>query len=111
MALEDLATMVVKADAKEKLRCPSCPQEMVRQKYQSAVPVTVDQCPRCQFIWLDAGELALLRRLYAEMLTSTDPRLMAIRDRLAVAQGRVTREKGDPWPPPTQGGEMGGAMM
>lgn len=39
------------------LLCPSCRQPMNRAAVQAGVSVTVEVCPRCQFVWTDAGEL------------------------------------------------------
>jgi len=50
---ELLARLRNRRDA-EKLSCPRCGQGLAPVVYQG---VTVDQCPVCQGVWLDAGEL------------------------------------------------------
>jgi hypothetical protein len=54
------ATLV---DHSIRLRCPHHPStRMLRRAFSRAVPVQIDECPECGGIWLDAGELAQLRR-------------------------------------------------
>ncbi|PIQ83976.1 MAG: hypothetical protein COV75_04520 [Candidatus Omnitrophica bacterium CG11_big_fil_rev_8_21_14_0_20_63_9] len=38
-------------------KCPKCQVEMVKQQAEKNRSVTVDACPRCHGIWLDAEEL------------------------------------------------------
>ena len=51
---------------------------MTKTRFLPTNPVQIDRCPSCNNIWLDAGEQALLLRLYAELL-ATQPDLAAIR--------------------------------
>ncbi|MEJ5252886.1 MAG: rhomboid family intramembrane serine protease [Chthonomonadetes bacterium] len=39
------------------LRCPSCQKPMRQAVAGVSVPVTIDVCELCQFVWTDAGEL------------------------------------------------------
>ena len=39
------------------LRCPSCRKPMSQASVGGSLPVTVDVCELCQFVWADAGEL------------------------------------------------------
>lgn len=39
------------------VRCPKCDGVLVETKFQS---VSIDVCDKCQGVWLDAGELALV---------------------------------------------------
>lgn len=39
------------------LSCPSCRKPMRQALVGTSVPVTVDVCERCQFVWTDVGEL------------------------------------------------------
>lgn len=39
------------------LQCPSCRKPMRHASVGTVVPVTVDVCELCQFVWTDAGEL------------------------------------------------------
>jgi hypothetical protein len=49
------------------------------------IPVTIDRCRHCNQIWLDTGEYNLVRRLYVEMMTSDDPQIVRLREKV----GRV----------------------
>lgn len=50
-------------DHSVRLRCPHHPDVVMRRrKYSAAVPVDIDECPQCGGIWLDADELAQIRR-------------------------------------------------
>jgi Zn-finger nucleic acid-binding protein len=83
--LAELAALVSESNSKKVLRCPECRVEMGKSRFHSMVPLTLDNCPKCRGHWLDAGELNLLRRLYYEMLNSTDPELIEMREKLAQA--------------------------
>ncbi len=39
------------------LRCPSCRKPMRQASISTGVPVALDVCELCQFVWTDAGEL------------------------------------------------------
>jgi len=83
--LEDLIEIVVESDCKKPLRCPECEKTMRKDRYQQMIPVMVDRCKQCDRIWLDTGELHLLRRLYLELATSSDPQIVSMREKVAVA--------------------------
>jgi Zn-finger nucleic acid-binding protein len=45
--------------------CPRCPEQVLERKWFSDLQkVEIDQCPRCDGIWLDAGEFS---RIYDEV--------------------------------------------
>lgn len=45
--------------------CPRCPEQILDRKWFSpAEKVEIDQCPKCNGIWLDAGEFS---RIYEEI--------------------------------------------
>lgn len=47
--------------------CPRCPNKQIRMHRKFASPkraVTIDECPNCAGIWLDLGELQILRSEY-----------------------------------------------
>jgi Zn-finger nucleic acid-binding protein len=45
-----------------KLVCPRCDrQKMIQHLFHPTIRITVDECPRCAGMWLDAGELAEIR--------------------------------------------------
>ena len=83
VSIAELAETVNAADTKKKLRCPQCEKEMLKDKFHPMIPVGIDRCRACSMIWLDAGELALLRALYRELMTSEDPELVRRRDKIA----------------------------
>lgn len=46
-----------------RLACPHHPDVvMLRRKFSLAVPIDIDECPKCGGIWLDSDELAQIRR-------------------------------------------------
>ncbi|MDW8321535.1 MAG: rhomboid family intramembrane serine protease [Armatimonadota bacterium] len=42
---------------RSKLLCPSCRKAMSQASVGASVPVTIEVCELCQFVWADAGEL------------------------------------------------------
>ncbi len=53
----------VVVDPNRKRECPRCPDVKLHRHFYSAKRrVQVDQCPNCGGYWLDAGELAAIRR-------------------------------------------------
>jgi len=81
--LQELAAIVVESNTTKRLRCPECHVELRKDRMHPMVPVEIDRCPRCQYVWLDVGELPLLKRLYQELQSSTDPRVMQLREKIA----------------------------
>jgi Zn-finger nucleic acid-binding protein len=57
----------LQVDRTQRYRCPKCPDPPVMMRHFESVErkVTVDQCPRCNGTWLDAGELRTIRGEYA----------------------------------------------
>lgn len=50
-------------DRSARLRCPRHPGVVImRRAFSTAVPVEIDECPQCGGVWLDADELAQIRR-------------------------------------------------
>jgi Zn-finger nucleic acid-binding protein len=88
--LADLASVVATADTKTVLRCPECEKPMQKTRYHSMIPVIIDRCRACDSLWLDAGELALLRRLFYEMATSDDPKIVQLREKIASVASQWT---------------------
>jgi Zn-finger nucleic acid-binding protein len=82
-AIVDLAALVTESDTKQEIRCPRCLEPMGKGRLHQLVPVVVDTCKKCQMTWLDAGELKLIQRLFIEMQNSDDPKVMAMREKLA----------------------------
>jgi Zn-finger nucleic acid-binding protein len=92
--LHELAETVTAAHTTTRLRCPQCEKEMLKDKFHPMVPVGIDRCKPCGMVWLDAGELALLRALYHELMTSDDPEIVRRREKIAAVlaqwDGRTT---------------------
>lgn len=50
-------------DENRRRRCPRCPDIVMRRhRFQATGTVVVDDCPNCGGYWLDAGELAIIRK-------------------------------------------------
>jgi Zn-finger nucleic acid-binding protein len=55
----------VTVDPGRRRRCPKCPNSLLSRHFFSAKrAVTVDECPTCAGVWLDAGELEQIRSEY-----------------------------------------------
>lgn len=52
-------------------RCPECNKKMTKESTESEHPVTFDHCPRCDGMWLDAGELAVILK-HADALVGSN---------------------------------------
>ena len=69
-------------DVTVRRRCPRCPSSVLMRHFFSAKrAVTVDECPTCGGMWLDAGELAQVRAEYTSR---------AARRQAAIQQGETT---------------------
>jgi Zn-finger nucleic acid-binding protein len=91
--MAELAEIVQTSNSQEVLRCGECDKLMEKGRFHPMIPVTVDRCKACGYLWLDAGELGLVRKLYAELMTSEDPEIVSRRDRIGeVAATRVGLE-------------------
>ena len=60
-ALQHALAAVAKPPTERPLSCPRCDVEMDTIDYELHQPVAVDSCPDCTGVFLDAGELALIR--------------------------------------------------
>ena len=49
----------IQADREETRPCPGCSAEMEKSV---VLNIIVDKCPSCRGVWLDAGELDLLKK-------------------------------------------------
>ena len=50
-------------DHAARLRCPHHPGAvMLRRAFSRTILIQIDECPECGGLWLDAGELAQIRR-------------------------------------------------
>ena len=84
--LEELAEIAATADSKTPLRCPTCEKPMLKDRFHQMIPVLIDRCKQCRSMWLDTGEYLLIRRLYVELVISTDPRVVTLREKIAGAR-------------------------
>jgi Zn-finger nucleic acid-binding protein len=85
ISLADLAEIVSASDSKEPQRCPQCEKPMIKDRYHPMIPVQIDRCKPCGYVWLDTGEFSLIRQLYIELMTSDDPEIVRRRDKVAAA--------------------------
>jgi Zn-finger nucleic acid-binding protein len=83
-SLEDLVAVVAESNTKKELRCPDCAKPMKKDRFHPMIPITVDLCKKCERMWLDAGEMNLLKQLYREMARSTDPNVVRVREKVAM---------------------------
>ena len=51
----------VTVDLNKKRNCPRCDMIMMQHFSSPSRKVTIDECPKCTGVWLDAGELAEIR--------------------------------------------------
>jgi Zn-finger nucleic acid-binding protein len=93
--LQDLAAVVTESDSPRPLVCPGCNVKMRIDRLNPIIPVNLQFCDKCSQIWVDVGKLPLIQRLYFEFQRSTDPRILEIREKYALAQLSMeqTRER------------------
>ncbi len=58
---KELATAGIDLDSR-KGKCPRCGTELVQTQYEKGHKVRVDICPQGHGLWLDGGEIELLRK-------------------------------------------------
>jgi Zn-finger nucleic acid-binding protein len=61
-ATENCADPFDAVEMQRVLTCPNCREHMEAHPYFGGGNVVVDSCAKCQLIWLDAGELAIIER-------------------------------------------------
>ena len=61
--LKELAA-IFKGSTLKNVKCPHCFIRMRKKHFLRPVDIELDLCPRCQAVWLDAGELAMLQIAY-----------------------------------------------
>ncbi len=83
--LRDLVEVVVESDTKKPLDCPDCHATMEIQRLHPMIPVNLQNCRSCASDWLDVGKLELISRLYWELLHSSDPKIVELREKYALA--------------------------
>lgn len=94
-SLPDLAAVVSESNTKKELRCPECAKPMAKTRFHHMIPISIDVCRRCSKMWLDAGELNLLRQLYREMANSQDPRIIQLREKIASVNLDLANRRSD----------------
>jgi len=82
VSVPQLSEIVARADSTQVLYCPECHIALSKERVHPLVPVQVDHCPKCNYIWFDAAEQLLMLRLYREMINSDDPYLAEERRKL-----------------------------
>ena len=82
-SIAELAELVAESNSKERLRCPECTVEMTKNRVHPLIPVEIDTCPKCKSSWPDAGELALIQKLYFALQNSDDPKIVRLREKIA----------------------------
>lgn len=57
----------ISLDLNARRTCPKCADDVVMMRHYTSVKrrVTIDECPECGGIWLDAGELGSIRSEFA----------------------------------------------
>jgi len=86
----------IKIDHSKKRTCPKCDdQKMIRHFFSAKREVEIDECPKCAGIWLDVGELAVIRKQF----TTEDERMKAadklFEDVFGVQLGAKAEERAD----------------
>lgn len=82
-AIQDLAALVAASDTKKRLPCAGCRQTMRVSRLHLMIPVDIQECVKCQYVWTDVGKRALIKALFHAMKNSTDPRIVALREKYA----------------------------
>lgn len=83
VSLQDIAAVVAESNTTKKLHCPTCPNDLEKDRFHPLIPVEIDRCPKCKGIYLDVGELPLLQHLWTELQNSDDPQIVRLRDKIA----------------------------
>ena len=55
-SIDPLWNHASKGEGQAGANCPSCRNSMIEVKLSDRAEIKVDVCPRCQFVWFDAGE-------------------------------------------------------
>ncbi|MGC8623749.1 MAG: zf-TFIIB domain-containing protein [Phycisphaerae bacterium] len=92
-SLRDLAAVVVEGHNKRPFACPECRRQMILDRLHPLIPIDMQFCGKCGYVWLDVGKLPMTQRLYHEILSSTDPKIIEIRDRYALASLGMETQK------------------
>lgn len=67
----------------QKLMCPKCEVPLKRRKYRAGSDVDIDNCYSCNGIYLDSGELALIRKNYEDIQSKSKEFLGEFEEKLA----------------------------
>lgn len=69
-------------DSKDPIFCPSCSRRMTKRRQVIGVQrFYIDECKKCDYVWLDAGELAKIQLHYEE--SEQGKEMLRFHDRLA----------------------------
>jgi len=84
----------VTVDLTQTRRCPRCPDSLLMRHFFSAKrAVTVDECPTCAGIWLDAGELERIRAEYPSSAARAQAARAALEEVLAGDRMSLSRSQ------------------
>ncbi len=86
-SLQDLAAVVAEGDTAQELRCPSCNKMLQKDRFHPLIPLVIDRCKACGYSWLRAGEIPMICRLYAQLMSSDDPKIVQVRERWQTMAG------------------------
>lgn len=81
-SVADLTVAVAQSDTTKTLYCPDCHVALVKDRIHPLIPVQVDACPKCDYVWFDPSEQMLFLRHYRELMKTDDPQLADQRDKL-----------------------------
>ncbi|MDA8375507.1 MAG: zf-TFIIB domain-containing protein [Planctomycetia bacterium] len=84
-SLQDLAALVIEGHNKRPFPCPECRRSMTMDRLHPMLPIEMQFCHKCSYVWLDVGKLAMSQRLYHALISSTNPKIIEIRERYALA--------------------------
>ena len=58
-SLKDLAALVIEGHNKRPFSCPECRQQMTMDRLHPMIPIDMQFCGKCSYVWLDVGKLAI----------------------------------------------------
>ena len=91
---EILSAQLVDDTRSHKLTCPRCDIPLKRRKYRAGSDVEIDTCYGCNGIFLDSGELAVIRANYEEIQKKSAEYMNHVGDKLAAHATPQTPDRG-----------------
>jgi Zn-finger nucleic acid-binding protein len=65
---------------------------MKKDRFHPKIPVQIDRCEKCGYIWMDYGEQELIVQLYHEMVQSGDAGVSDKRDEISKMEQLARRK-------------------